>query len=193
MAAKVEGQRNRIAALQSFIDEVEAKLSLLRKEMREHTYRCAAEVKKMMEDVEIDAHQLGMVESEAAEALKAAEVKLQESVRQIEEETQIHRLVWYYVNELLRAGCKGTPGTVRSGRGKEVGGDRWRPPDQGMLNATEFAEWICHLHKQPCHVVYTDFRPTPLQHYAFPMGGSGLYLVVDENEQFREDNNNEAA
>ncbi|XP_048133093.1 DExH-box ATP-dependent RNA helicase DExH10 isoform X2 [Rhodamnia argentea] len=57
-----------------------------------------------------------------------------------------------------------------------------------MSNATEFAEWICNLHKQPCHVVYTDFRPTPLQHYVFPMGGSGLYLVVDEREQFREDN-----
>ncbi|KAJ9167383.1 hypothetical protein P3X46_022041 [Hevea brasiliensis] len=57
-----------------------------------------------------------------------------------------------------------------------------------MSNATEFAEWICHLHKQPCHVVYTDFRPTPLQHYVFPMGGAGLYLVVDENEQFKEDN-----
>ncbi|XP_040996566.1 DExH-box ATP-dependent RNA helicase DExH10 [Juglans microcarpa x Juglans regia] len=57
-----------------------------------------------------------------------------------------------------------------------------------MSNATEFAEWICYLHKQPCHVVYTDFRPTPLQHYVFPMGGNGLYLVVDENEQFREDN-----
>ncbi|AQK90660.1 DExH-box ATP-dependent RNA helicase DExH10 [Zea mays] len=57
-----------------------------------------------------------------------------------------------------------------------------------MSNATEFAEWICSLHKQPCHVVYTDFRPTPLQHYMFPIGGSGLYLVVDENGQFREDN-----
>ncbi|KAK4792151.1 hypothetical protein SAY86_022586 [Trapa natans] len=57
-----------------------------------------------------------------------------------------------------------------------------------MSNATEFAEWICFLHKQPCHVVYTDFRPTPLQHYVFPMGGAGLYLVVDEHEQFREDN-----
>ncbi|KAM3311582.1 hypothetical protein ACQJBY_031922 [Aegilops geniculata] len=57
-----------------------------------------------------------------------------------------------------------------------------------MSNATEFAEWICNLHKQPCHVVYTDFRPTPLQHYVFPIGGSGLYLVVDENGQFREDN-----
>ncbi|XP_049403170.1 DExH-box ATP-dependent RNA helicase DExH10-like [Solanum stenotomum] len=57
-----------------------------------------------------------------------------------------------------------------------------------MSNATQFAEWICNIHKQPCHVVYTDFRPTPLQHYMFPMGGSGLYLVIDENEQFREDN-----
>ncbi|ERN12540.1 DExH-box ATP-dependent RNA helicase DExH10 isoform X2 [Amborella trichopoda] len=57
-----------------------------------------------------------------------------------------------------------------------------------MSNATEFAEWICKLHKQPCHVVYTDFRPTPLQHYVFPMGGSGLYLIVDEKEQFKEDN-----
>ncbi|KAK9931577.1 hypothetical protein M0R45_018849 [Rubus argutus] len=57
-----------------------------------------------------------------------------------------------------------------------------------MSNATEFAEWICNVHKQPCHVVYTDFRPTPLQHYIFPVGGNGLYLVVDENEQFKEDN-----
>ncbi|KAK8500851.1 hypothetical protein V6N12_011498 [Hibiscus sabdariffa] len=57
-----------------------------------------------------------------------------------------------------------------------------------MSNATEFAEWIFHLHKQPCHVDYTDFRPTLLQHYVFPMGGSGLYLVVDEHEQLREDN-----
>ncbi|XP_057497353.1 DExH-box ATP-dependent RNA helicase DExH10 [Actinidia eriantha] len=57
-----------------------------------------------------------------------------------------------------------------------------------MSNATEFAEWICYLHKQPCHVVYTDFRPTPLQHYVFPIGGAGLYLVVDENDQFREEN-----
>ncbi|KAI5622590.1 superkiller viralicidic activity 2-like 2 [Silurus asotus] len=48
-------------------------------------------------------------------------------------------------------------------------------------NARQFAEWICHLHTQPCHVVYTDYRPTPLQHYIFPAGGDGLHLVVDEN------------
>lgn len=70
-------------------------------------------------------------------------------------------------------------------------------------NARQFAEWICHLHKQvrhllpllelfyngvfslllfvqPCHVVYTEFRPTPLQHYIYPSGADGLYLVKDE-------------
>ncbi|KAF6158465.1 hypothetical protein GIB67_022062 [Kingdonia uniflora] len=56
-----------------------------------------------------------------------------------------------------------------------------------MSNATEFVEWICNLHKQPCHIVYTYFRPTSLQHYVFPVGGSGLYLIVDENEQFKDD------
>ncbi|KAI5015164.1 hypothetical protein ZWY2020_056554 [Hordeum vulgare] len=46
---------------------------------------------------------------------------------------------------------------------------------------------VAEVHKQPCHIVYTDYRPTPLQHYVFPAGGDGLYLVVDENGKFRED------
>ncbi|CAL1279980.1 unnamed protein product [Larinioides sclopetarius] len=59
-------------------------------------------------------------------------------------------------------------------------------------NARQFAEWICHLHHQPCHVVYTDYRPVPLQQYIFPAGGDGLHLVVDENGNFREENFNTA-
>ncbi len=55
-------------------------------------------------------------------------------------------------------------------------------------NAEEFAGWIAHTHKQTCHVVYTDIRPVPLQHYVFPAGGSGLHLVVDDKGKFREDN-----
>lgn len=55
-------------------------------------------------------------------------------------------------------------------------------------NAMEFAEWICKTHSQPCHVVYTDYRPTPLQHYLFPANGDGIHLVVDEKGNFREDN-----
>lgn len=55
-------------------------------------------------------------------------------------------------------------------------------------NAKQFARWICQIHTQPCHVVYTNYRPTPLQHYLFPSGGDGIYLVVDEKSTFREDN-----
>ena len=55
-------------------------------------------------------------------------------------------------------------------------------------NAPDFACWVSRVHMQPCNVVYTDYRPTPLQHYMFPAGGDGLHLVVDENGDFREDN-----
>jgi ATP-dependent RNA helicase DOB1 len=55
-------------------------------------------------------------------------------------------------------------------------------------NAMQFAEWITKTHNQPCHVVYTDFRPTPLQHYFFPSGADGIHLVVDEKGVFREEN-----
>lgn len=36
-------------------------------------------------------------------------------------------------------------------------------------------------------MVYTDYRPTPLQHYIFPGGGEGLHLVVDELGNFKEE------
>ena len=55
-------------------------------------------------------------------------------------------------------------------------------------NALEFASWIAQLHTQPCHVVYTGYRPTPLMHYVFPAGGSGIYNVVDEKARFKSDN-----
>lgn len=37
-------------------------------------------------------------------------------------------------------------------------------------------------------MVYTDYRPTPLQHFVFPAGGDGLFMVVDDRGTFREDN-----
>ncbi|KAJ6103922.1 rRNA-processing arch domain-containing protein [Penicillium sp. IBT 16267x] len=55
-------------------------------------------------------------------------------------------------------------------------------------NAMQFAEWIVKMHNQPCHVVYTNYRPTPLQHYFFPAGAEGMHLVVGENGDFREEN-----
>lgn len=34
-------------------------------------------------------------------------------------------------------------------------------------NAEEFARWIVSIHQQPCHVIYTEKRPTPLEHYLY--------------------------
>lgn len=59
-------------------------------------------------------------------------------------------------------------------------------------NALQFAEWVVYLHHQPCHVVYTDYRPVPLQHFIYPAGGDGLHLVVNEKSEFREENFNKA-
>lgn len=43
------------------------------------------------------------------------------------------------------------------------------------------------MHRQPCHVVYTDYRPTPLQHFIYSAGSDGLYEVVDMKGVFRDD------
>lgn len=50
---------------------------------------------------------------------------------------------------------------------------------------TDHCSWL-QVHMQPCHIVYTDYRPTPLQHYVYPAGGDGLYMVVDEKAVFRD-------
>lgn len=56
-----------------------------------------------------------------------------------------------------------------------------------LPNARDFAEWIAKTHSSPCHVVYTDYRPTPLQHFLYPAGSEGIFLVVDDKNTFRED------
>lgn len=53
-------------------------------------------------------------------------------------------------------------------------------------NAREFCLWIAKLHNQPVNVVYTDKRPTPLQHYVFPVGGTGLHIIVDQAGTFKD-------
>uniref|UniRef100_A0A1I8EYN4 Superkiller viralicidic activity 2-like 2 n=1 Tax=Wuchereria bancrofti TaxID=6293 RepID=A0A1I8EYN4_WUCBA len=59
-------------------------------------------------------------------------------------------------------------------------------------NARQFADWVVYLHDQPVHVIYTDYRPVPLQHFIYPAGGSGLYEVVNMQGIFREDKFTEA-
>ena len=53
-----------------------------------------------------------------------------------------------------------------------------------ISNAVEFAEWVCWLKKKPCHVVFTEFRPVPLEHYICPMGRSDIVLIKKGNESF---------
>lgn len=55
-------------------------------------------------------------------------------------------------------------------------------------NGREFAGWIADTHHQKVHVLYTEFRPTPLQHYIYTPGGNGLYLVLDESGNFKDKN-----
>lgn len=57
-----------------------------------------------------------------------------------------------------------------------------------LPNALQFARWISEIHKQPCHVVYTDYRPTPLQHFIYPQGADGIYMLVDEKNKFKTEN-----
>lgn len=88
LSAQIEGKRNYIATLQSHIDEVEAQLNLLKKETQEYTSRCAAEARSLMEDVQRETHNLNTVEREADEILKTSKLKLQDAIKQTEEETQ---------------------------------------------------------------------------------------------------------
>ena len=59
-------------------------------------------------------------------------------------------------------------------------------------NAREFAMWISLLKNQPCNIIYTEFRPVPLQHYVYPTGSDDILLTVDEKGNFKEENFNRA-
>ncbi|PKI46008.1 hypothetical protein CRG98_033648 [Punica granatum] len=86
--ARIEEKRNRVAALHSRIEELEARLNSLKKETQEYVHRCALEAKKITEEIRTEAHNMGIVEREAAEVLKASELKLQDAIKESEEETQ---------------------------------------------------------------------------------------------------------
>lgn len=56
-------------------------------------------------------------------------------------------------------------------------------------NAREFADWVESIHPTTTvHVIHTDYRPVPLQHYLYPSGADGIFLIVDEKGKFRDEN-----
>jgi superfamily II RNA helicase len=58
-----------------------------------------------------------------------------------------------------------------------------------MLSATisepeRFASWICDIRKKPLHLITTQKRPVPLNHYVYY--DSGHHLILNNNRQFQE-------
>lgn len=51
---------------------MEAQLNLLKKETHDYTYRCAIEARQMMDDVQMEAHNLDILERDAEEILKVS-------------------------------------------------------------------------------------------------------------------------
>eukprot|EP00262_Sarcandra_glabra_P002887 TRINITY_DN13286_c0_g2_i1.p1 TRINITY_DN13286_c0_g2~~TRINITY_DN13286_c0_g2_i1.p1 ORF type:complete len:174 (+),score=40.56 TRINITY_DN13286_c0_g2_i1:108-629(+) len=86
---KLEAKKVRLTALQSRIDEAEAQLSLLKKDIQDHASKCAEEAEKLRDDVERKTHHLGIMERDAEEILKNSKLKLQDAIKQNEEEIQI--------------------------------------------------------------------------------------------------------
>ncbi|CAK8531207.1 unnamed protein product [Lathyrus sativus] len=89
-AARIEGKRNQLVALQLHIDQLEAQMDTIKKETQDYTSRCTAEANNMTEDIQQTDHDISIMESESAAILKASELKLEETMRQCEEEIQMH-------------------------------------------------------------------------------------------------------
>ncbi|KAF8019724.1 hypothetical protein BT93_G0427 [Corymbia citriodora subsp. variegata] len=88
IAARIEEKRNRVAQLHSRVGELEGQMNLVKQEMQDYIHRCVLEVQRMVDDVEVEAHNLTIVEREAAEVLKTSKIKQQEAIRESEEEIQ---------------------------------------------------------------------------------------------------------
>jgi ATP-dependent RNA helicase DOB1 len=57
-----------------------------------------------------------------------------------------------------------------------------------LSNSYDFARWIKNIKMNNCSIVSTEFRPTPLKHYVYPIEGQGLFLVKDGEGSFLDDN-----
>ncbi|KAK0442400.1 rRNA-processing arch domain-containing protein [Armillaria borealis] len=116
--------------------------------------------------------------------LVTGDVTINPSVTCLVMTTEILRSMLYRSSEVMREVAWVIFDKIHYMRDKERG-VVW---EETIILLPHFAEWICNSHDQPCHVVYTDFRPTPLQHYLFPAGGEGIYMVVNEKGEFKESN-----
>ncbi|XP_021747496.1 kinetochore protein ndc80-like [Chenopodium quinoa] len=89
LSNRIEAKRNRLAALQLHIDQREREFEVMRNQIEEYTSWCSSEAQRIKEKIEAEEHNLEIMEQEANDTLKAAELKLQEETRQSEKEIQL--------------------------------------------------------------------------------------------------------
>ncbi|KAJ0773359.1 hypothetical protein HanOQP8_Chr03g0098361 [Helianthus annuus] len=89
IAAKIDAKRNRIAILQSRIDEVENQLITIKNETQDYTSRCLMEANQLINNFEVESRKVELVEKEAREFVESSKAKLQETMTQCEEEVQM--------------------------------------------------------------------------------------------------------
>lgn len=56
-------------------------------------------------------------------------------------------------------------------------------------NASELAKWIMKVKDLDCmNVIYTDYRPTPLENFAFMEGDNKILLIKDDKGKLYDKN-----
>ncbi|KVI01777.1 kinetochore protein NDC80 homolog [Cynara cardunculus var. scolymus] len=89
ITAKIDAKRNRIAVLQSRIDEMESHLSVIKNETQDYTSRCAMEARQLVQNFEAESHNMDVVEKEALELVENSKARLQETKKRSEEEVEM--------------------------------------------------------------------------------------------------------
>ncbi|KAI3909298.1 hypothetical protein MKW98_025940 [Papaver atlanticum] len=87
-AMKLQAKRILLAELQSKIDTLESQLSMMKKETEEFTMKCNMEGKRMIEDFERETRDVEIMEKKAEKYIKLSNLKLEETIKQQEEEIQ---------------------------------------------------------------------------------------------------------
>nr|XP_043634120.1 kinetochore protein NDC80 homolog [Erigeron canadensis] len=87
--AKIDAKRNRMAMLQSRIDELENQLNLMKNGTQDYISRCAMEARRSIENAEAESHDVDAVEKEAREVVETSKARLQETKVQYDDEVQM--------------------------------------------------------------------------------------------------------
>ncbi|XP_037436943.1 kinetochore protein NDC80 homolog [Triticum dicoccoides] len=85
----LEEKRSHVSVLQAKNNEMTAQVDSLDREIQSHVSRCAADARKMKDELEKKEHHLSTIEKEAEVFLKNSEEGLQAALRETDEETQM--------------------------------------------------------------------------------------------------------